>query len=281
MDKRTTPARPDLAAAHLRGKAEAARFAEGRRMRVAEEVIDVRARPAPDAGVETQAIFGEDVMVYEDHEGWAWGQLLDDGYVGYMPANALRAALPRQTHRVVVPRSFVYPEAGMKQPVQCALPLGAKVTAVEVRGDYLRLEEGGFVFARHLAPIDATAPDFVAIAEQFLHVPYLWGGRTSAGLDCSALLQLALRAAGHSAPRDSDMVEAWAGQALDVGPELSGLQRGDLVFWRGHCGMMRDAHVLLHANGHHMQVASEPLREARDRIMARSFGPVTSFRRMR
>lgn len=281
MDYRLTPARPDLAAEFLRGTVDAARFEPGCRMAVIEEAVTLRAAPSQDSPAETQALFGEAVMIYEDHEGWAWGQLLHDGYVGYMPANALRPFEAAPTHRVSAPRSFAYPRADMKDPPLLALPMGAQLVVTETQGAFSRLaNQAGFVYSRHISPVDALACDFVAVAESFLHAPYLWGGRTSMGLDCSALLQAALRAAGHAAPRDSDMIEAWAGEQLDVGDDLAGLRRGDLVFWRGHCGVMRDGETLLHANGHHMQVASEPLRIARDRILAGSYGPATSFRRI-
>ena len=280
LDPRLIPARPDLAAGHLRGQVEAAQFVTGRRMRVIEEVIDLRSRPNPEAGVDTQALYGEEVMVYEDHEGWAWGQLLADQYVGYMPANALRALGAVATHRVSVPRSFAYPRASMKLPVVTALPLGARISIVETQGDFSRSADNGFIFSRHLAPVTECAPDFVGIAEMFLHVPYLWGGKTSLGLDCSGLAQIALAAAGVAMPRDSDMLQAAFGAAIEIGDDFDGLQRGDLVFWKGHCGIMRDAQTLLHANGHHMMVASEPLRGAADRILAKSYGPVTGVRRM-
>ena len=281
LDPRLTPARQDLAAEHLRGQVEAAQFVTGRRMRVIEEVIDLRSRPNPEAGVDTQALYGEEVMVYEDHEGWAWGQLLADEYVGYMPANALRAPGAAATHRVSVPRSFAYPGASMKLPVVTALPLGARVSIVETQGDFSRSADNGFIFSRHLAGVTDFAPDFVGIAELFLNVPYLWGGKTSLGLDCSGLIQIALHAAGVAMPRDSDMLQAAFGAAIEIGDDFGGLRRGDLVFWKGHCGIMRDAQTLLHANGHHMMVASEPLRGAADRILAKSYGPVTGVRRMR
>jgi cell wall-associated NlpC family hydrolase len=118
------------------------------------------------------------------------------------------------------------------------------------------------------------------VAEQFLHAPYLWGGKSFGGLDCSGLVQVALAAAGIDAPRDTDMMFAELGAAVEIGGDLAGLRRGDLVFWKGHIGIMRDAETLLHANAHHMQVASEPLRGARDRILAKSFGPITGVRRI-
>lgn len=279
-DPRLTPARADLAADFLRGVVEAAQFVAGTKMRVVEEAIALRSHPVPDAGLQTQALHGEEVMVYEDHEGWAWGQLLADRYVGYMPANALRIAGPDPTHKICVPRSFAYPDASMKLPILHALPLGAKVRIIESRGDFARTDTHGFIFAAHLSKIDEHAGDFVAIAEMFLNVPYLWGGKTFLGLDCSGLLQISLASAGHMMPRDSDMLQASAGSPVETDDELAGLRRGDLVFWKGHCGIMRDAQTLLHANGHHMMVASEPLRVARERILAKSFGPVTAVRRL-
>jgi len=128
--------------------------------------------------------------------------------------------------------------------------------------------------------VDAHENDFVAVAERFLHAPYLWGGRTSIGLDCSALVQMGLMAAGVAAPRDSDMQEADRGVAIPFDETLSGLRRGDLVFWKGHVGILRDPQTLIHANGHHVAVAIEGLAEARDRIREKSFGPITSIRRL-
>ena len=280
FDKRITPARPDLAAAHLKGQVEAARFAGGRLLRVAEEVIDVRPEPNPEASLDTQALFGEDVMVYEDHEGWAWGQLLRDGYVGYFPANALRPPGPAATHRVAVPRSFAWPGASIKLPVVTALPLGARLALASTQGEFGRLADGSFVLLRHLAALDAPATDFAGVAEQFLHVPYLWGGKTSLGLDCSGLVQMSLDAAGIAAPRDSDMLVAAIGQPVEITEDFAGLARGDLMFWRGHCGIMQDSATLLHANGHHMQVVSEPLQAAAARLLAKSYGAVTAIRRI-
>ena len=280
LDPRLTPARPDLAALHLEGQVEAAHFVAGQKMRVREEVIGLRGEPSQEARLQTQALYGEDVMVYEDHEGWAWCQLLRDGYVGYCPANALGFADAAISHRVAVPRTFAWPGASIKHPILCALPLGARLSVVERRGEFGVLDSGGFVLLRHLVEINAFAPDFVAIAEQFLHVPYLWGGKTSLGLDCSGLVQICLDAAGIPAPRDSDLLEAAMGETLEIGEDPARLRRGDLVFWRGHVGFMQDAATLLHANGHHMLVVSEPLRVARDRILANSDGTMTSVRRL-
>lgn len=280
FDRRLTPMRPDLAAAHLRGSVEASRLVEGRVLRVAEAVADLRRDPQPDGGLDTQALFGERVTVYEEHEGWAWAQLESDSYVGYLPAAALVPETSAPTHRVGVPWTFIYPAESMKLPRAGGLPMGARIDVAAEEGDFARLATGGFVWRHHLVARDRHAPDFVAVAEQFLHAPYLWGGKSWRGVDCSGLVQIALHAAGRAAPRDTDMQEKALGAPVPIDDKLEGLQRGDLVFWKGHVGVMRDAQTLLHANGHHMQVASEPLAGARKRILLSGSGDVTSIRRL-
>lgn len=280
LDPRLTPARADLAASHLRGQVEARAFADPEPGFVVAPSAALRREPRPDAPLDTEALRGEAVQVYERFEGWAWVQLALDGYVGYLPDTALRAQAPSPTHRVSALRTFVYPGRSMKLPPLEALSIGARVAVTGAVDEFLVLADGGHVIAAHLAPLDSAEPDFVAVAERFLHVPYLWGGKTSLGLDCSGLTQLALASAGIVAPRDTDLQEAALGRALDVDESLAGLQRGDLVFWKGHVGIMTDAETLLHATAYTMTVMREPLRVARDRIAAKSFGAITSIRRI-
>lgn len=285
LDRRLTPARPDLAARHLQGLVEARIFVDPEPMRVAAPSAPLRREPRPDAPLDTEALCGEAVDVYERFEGWAWVQLRSDGYVGYVPDDALRPDALAPTHRVGALRSFVYPGPSMKQPPLAALSLGAGVTVAGESGEFLTLAEfgryaTGFVFAPHLAPLAQPEPDFVTVAERFLNVPYLWGGKTSLGLDCSGLTQLALAAAGVASPRDSDMLEREIGEPVPFDEGLQGLRRGDLVFWKGHVGIMTDPETLLHATAYSMTVMSEPLRAARDRIQAKSFGAITSIRRI-
>lgn len=279
FDKRLTPARPDLAAAHLKGQVDAARFIEGVRMQVVAPLADLKGSPQPDSGLDTQVLAGEIVTVYEQDEGWAWVQLARDSYVGYMSELALSRDIVASTHRVTTRATFVYPAANMKTPIVEALPFGAEVAVVETTGDFARLARGGFVFAKHLSSLADPEADFVAVAERMMGAPYLWGGKTPAGVDCSGLVQSSLAACGFAAPRDTDMQVMALGEALPITDDLSHLRRGDLIFWKGHVGIMRDAETLLHANGHHMLVASEPLKEARERIARNSFGVITAIKR--
>ncbi|AWN52762.1 NlpC/P60 family protein [Methylobacterium sp. 17Sr1-1] len=275
LDPRLTPARPDLADERLRGRVEAARYVPGRPHRIVVPVAPLRRAPDPTAALDSEALFGEAATVYELRDGWAFAQLAADGYVGYLPEEALGPAGPAPTHRVSGLRTFLYPAADLKRPVLGALSFGALVTVAAREGAYARLSDGGFVWAGHLAPVAAFEPDVAATALRFLGTPYLWGGRSSLGLDCSGLVQTALAAAGLPAPRDSDQQEAALGEAVALDPGLAGLRRGDLVFWRGHVGMMLDETRLIHANGHHMAVAVEPLAEAENRIRAGRTGPGT------
>jgi cell wall-associated NlpC family hydrolase len=279
-DRRITPFRPDLAARRLIGQVEARAFVEPEPARVVAASAPLRREPRPDAPLDTEALMGERVDVYERHEGWAWVQLAGDGYVGYLPDDALREDAPRPSHRVGALRTFVYPGPSMKLPPLESLSLGAEISVTGEAGEFLVLADGGHVFAGHVSPRDLFEPDFVSVAERFLHIPYLWGGKTSLGLDCSGLTQVSLAAAGIVSPRDSDMLEAAVGESVPVDESLDGLKRGDLVFWKGHVGILTDPDTLLHATAWTMRVMSEPLREARDRIRAKSFGAITSIKRL-
>jgi cell wall-associated NlpC family hydrolase len=249
-------------------------------MRLRAPVAPLRPRPAADCGIDTEIVFGETCKVFDETEGWAYAQAERDGYVGWLSAEALEPVGEPATHRVAALRTFIYAGASIKLPDPLAIPQGALVTVTRFEKDFAVLDGGGYMFAAHLKPADAFAADYVSVAEAYVGVPYLWGGRTSLGLDCSGLMQTALREGGVPAPRDSDMLERFLPLELPIGPDFSGLRRGDAVFWKGHVGVMRDAATLLHANGHHMAVASEPLAEAAARILEKSFGPVTSIRRL-
>ncbi len=278
LDPRLHAYRPDLADAALAGQVQAERFVAPRLMQVVEPVITLHKAPRFDAMQLTQALFGEEVKLFHEEEGWAWVQLVKDGYVGYVNGNALSPQLVPPTHRIAVTSTFMYPEASLKTLPAIALTLNAQVTVTSETGSYSRLSNGLFVFSAHLKRIEDVEQDFVAVAEMFRHVPYYWGGKSVRGLDCSGLVQLSLEACGMPALRDSDMQEQTLGEKLLVN-DLDSLKRGDLVFWNGHVGIMTDERTLLHANGHHMMVVAEPLKDAVDRIAAK-YGQLTSVRRL-
>jgi cell wall-associated NlpC family hydrolase len=276
FDPRITPVRADLAAKYLEGKVAAPRYAEGRVMEVVEPQTPVRREPRPDAPLETEALKGERVSIYDiNDEGWAWGQLAADNYVGWLPTNALAAAGATPTHKVSALRTLVFPGPSIKLPPVEALPLGARVSVLRVQDRLAVTSSGGYLPAAHVTPAGDHESDLVAVAERFVGTPYLWGGKTSLGIDCSGLVQTALTACGIACPRDSDMQE----RALGMAAEVSSLKRGDLVFWKGHVAIACDAASLLHANAFHMAVAIEPTAEAIARIRAAG-NEVTSVRRV-
>ncbi len=280
LDLRLTPARPDLAAASLRGIVEAPRYAEGAAYRVVHPAAPVRKEPSPEAPLTTEALFGETATIYElTEEGWAWGQLDADGYVGWLPAEALAPAAAGATHKVAALRTPVFPGPSIKLPPQALLSLGCRVTVTEARERFSVTAEGGFIFTAHLAPLDVVEGDVVAAAARYLGAAYLWGGRSSLGLDCSGLVQMALGACGIACPRDSDMQEKALGAAVPFDSDLTTLRRGDLLFWPGHVGMVEDAQTLLHATAFFMSVVREPLAAALARIEAGGT-PLRSVRRL-
>jgi cell wall-associated NlpC family hydrolase len=274
-DPRLIFSRPDLASAALEGLVRAARFEEAKTMRLVIPAASVRAAPSVDAEQVDQLLFGERFDVLDIEDGFAWGQAARDGYVGFAEAAALSARDLSPTHRISALRTFSYLEPSIKAPSRGPFSLGALVTATETAGPLTHVEGGGWMPTAHLAPVGADFADPVETALRFLGTPYLWGGRDSLGIDCSGLVQQALYAAGRACPRDSDL-QAQMGWPVSRGD----LARGDLVFWRGHVGIMLDTERLLHANAHHMAVASEPLAEAAARIEAAGSGAPTEFRRV-
>ena len=264
FDPRITPARPDLAAAHLRGKVEAARFVEGTEQEVIVGIAPVRSAPSHDAPLVTEALRGERVTVYEtDEEGWAWGQLavrrLCRVAAGRGAARAGRSAdaQGRGAADLRVSRAFDQAAAARRAAARRA---GCALRASRIASRSLR--QAAIVPKRHLAALDTKEADFVAVAERFVGAPYLWGGKSSLGLDCSGLVQVALTACGIPCPRDSDMQE----KALGKAASLAGLQSGDLIFWKGHVAIARGRNSMIHANAFHMAVAIEPVGEAVARI---------------
>lgn len=285
LDPRRHAFRSDLADVRLHGHVKAERFVNATHRVVVVPVADVRDAPRRDAGLQTQWICGASVSVFEEKDGWSWCQSDGDGYVGYVETASLAVRSGPATHTVTAPRTFVFSVPDLKSPTITCHCMGAHLQVAQtetVRGtDYKILAGGGAVFAGHVKPIreweaEAASRDYVAVAESLLNTPYLWGASSAFGIDCSGLVQLSMAMSGQVVLRDSDMQEATIGVALPLDPNQ--LRRGDLVFWKGHVGIMKDGETLLHANAHTMMVSEEPLSQAIERI-AYLYGKPTAFKR--
>ncbi|WP_421792843.1 NlpC/P60 family protein [Hyphobacterium sp.] len=276
---RIVPARPDIAAAHLEGQVDAERFVDPVDMQTTAGVTSIRRAPQDDAEMDQQLLFGEVFAALEERDGWAWGYSRHDGYVGYVDMAALSQPVDAVTHRVSALRTYLFSEPDLKSAPHCLLSMNAKIASGEKQGRFIRAGHHGWVFEGHLVPLDHAAPDFVAIAERFEGAPYLWGGKESLGLDCSGLVQTSLEAAGirvfrDSAVQEGEFAERWTNMGVEA-PR----QRGDIVFWKGHVGIMVSETDLIHANATFMETKIEPVAETERRAVASGL-PATSVVRL-
>lgn len=266
-DRRLNAYRIDLAEERLRGVVEAGNYVAGSPGLVCVPLVQVRSKPDLSCGTDTELLLGETVRVFDVNSGWAWVKADFDGYVGYVPDYAVLPVQRSLTHIVTAPRTFVYSGPDLKFPTVQALSMGSRIAVIDERDTrgthYFLLEGGEAIVASHCAAVgEPHSGDYVSVAARFLETPYLWGGRSGFGIDCSGLIQLSMMMSGRTAPRDTDM------QAKDLGTDITRdeLQRGDLVFWKGHVALMENEKTLLHANGHTMSVAREGLDDAISRI---------------
>lgn len=279
FDKRVTPLKDGLADAAFEGLVKARTYAPGQILSCFDAKTPILAEPHFGSEQIDQLLMGERFKVIERKHDFYWGQALRDGYVGYVPVRAFRDSWYLPTHYVSTLRTYCFAAPNLKSSILCALSLNALVNVTREENGYAYINDMGWVFSDHLSTFEKFADDYVAVAESYINAPYQWGGRESIGLDCSGLLQQALYAAGFGCPRDSDM-QSQLGSEVAVKDDLSGLKRGDLVFWKGHVAIMVDDHQIIHANAHHMKVAIEPLTEAVKRIEKTPTGRPTAFRRL-
>ena len=266
LDPRTTPSRGDVAAAHLEGQVQAERFVEPVDWQCRIPAAPIRRGPSSDAAVDDQVLCGEVFAVVDESDGWGWGFSRAGGYVGWVELAGFSSGLLQPDRRISVLRTYAFSRPDIKSAPNALLSLNALIHSGERRGRFVEAKGMGWVIEAHTAALDEHAGDFVAVAEAFLGAPYLWGGKESLGLDCSGLTQMALRAAGLDVPRDTDMQEARLKSIWREVTDDPDRERGDIVFWPGHVGIMTDSEHLLHANASSMDCTLEPFAEAETRI---------------
>ena len=255
-DRRIHPWRADLAAAFLKDRVKAPRYVEGRDHQVATGLATLYGEPDKNTPAVSQLLYGEVFTVFEEKDGWAWGQNATDDYVGYVKANTLSRNVCTPTHLVSALRTYVYSKPNLKSATRDALSLNGRVCIIEEDANFTRIGEDAWVFLGHLAPLEQHEPDYAKTALSFLHCAYLWGGRSSMGIDCSGLVQMSLLRAGHPCPRDSDLQKAALGEVIASDAPL---KRGDLIFSPGHVAIAIDATHAVHASAAHMAVAVDPI----------------------
>lgn len=279
LDPRLNAYGADLADERLRGKVEALRYVSGVKKRVSSATAALYKIADIASERQSECLFGEDVMVFNETGSWCWVQSCQDGYVGYIERSKIDMPKNTPTHIMVAPRSFEYEKADLKSPMVSTLSLGSKVNIVdkiETRGTlYAKLDNDRFIISNHIVPIGTIMDDYVSVAESLQRTPYLWGGKSGFGIDCSGLVQLSMMMAGKTVLRDTDMQAETIGEVIDP---IDGLQRGDLVFWKGHVAIMVDSKTIIHANGASMDVKIEPLETAIERI-ARHYARPICYRR--
>lgn len=273
MDARLTPANARVAASYLRGQVDADKFVDGELASIGQVVVDLCVAPAGKRA--RQLLLGAAVIVYERRNGWAFVQSKSDGYVGYV-LEALLAKPISMSHRVVTSATHAYAAESFKSKDLLHLPFGIEVTVVNELQNFLETPHG-FISKNHLRPLQHLFVDPATVAQLYFGVPYLWGGNSTRGVDCSGLVQAAYHACGYLCAGDSDLQSDGLGRLLESDESLL---RGDLIFWDGHVAMMIDSITMIHANAYHMAVVYEGLVQATMRIKKQGDGDVTARRRV-
>lgn len=266
LDKAINAYRGDIAASSLRGKVQSDRFIEPETYQIKVPIAQLRNAPSNEAEHSTQALLGELIDIYEVKDGFGWGQLKKDGYVGYVAMDYIGQEIKAPSHKICAMRTNVYYGPKVQAQISKTLTFGALVRTTERRENgFVWCEDLGFVYESHICELDKNFDDPIDLAKQMLGTPYVWGGNSPLGIDCSGLVQLCYGACGMDLPRDARLQEM-RGQSLEANDDLSGLKRGDLVFWKGHVAIMMDETNIIHATSFTMNVSIEPLKTAKARI---------------
>ncbi|MBX4335454.1 C40 family peptidase [Bartonella raoultii] len=278
-DPRLYAFRDDLADQRLETEVTARRFVQGKKRRVKTAVAGLFKENNKKSARQTECLFGEELLIFEQGKTMSWGQSLKDGYVGYIDTKALCTSTIKQTHVVSVPRTFQYLQADIHGPIETSLSMGSKVSVIdetEIHGTlYSILEKGKAIITRHLSPIGRVYEDYVKVAETLIRTPYLWGGASGFGIDCSGLVQLSMMMTDQMVLRDTDMQQETIGSPLK---DDDNLKRGDLVFWKGHVAIMIDHKNVIHASGFSMDVMIEPLEDVITRTSQHHQYPIAKRR---
>ena len=257
FDPREYAYKAGLAADYMRGLIRSPKFLVGEVFQVKINVTSLKKSAGQSSEQVSELLFGEEIIIYEILNGWAWGQSQTDGYVGYVSMDHISCELQENTHEVTALRAFVYKQPDIKAPTITCLSTASQLSITHSKGLFAYIENLGWIFEKSIRTLGGVESDFVSVAQKFTGTPYLWGGRSSFGIDCSGLVQLSLRRVGVLCPRDTDQQVSSVGSPIN--DEITKLLRGDLIYVNGHVAIMVDPHTILHANAFHMSVELESL----------------------
>ena len=268
MDRRLTPATDRVALLSVQAEIARPAYTQGSPARVTAPLAELLVRP--DGPRDRQLNFGADVTVIDRDGGWSFVQAARDGYVGWVRDTDLGAATAPITHRVSAAATHIYPQPNMKLREIASLSMNARLSVTGIAGGFAQLFGGGWVPVQAIS--DGFGADPVVLAERLLDTPYLWGGNSRGGIDCSGLVQAALHGCGIACPGDADLQE----RAFEPVDEI---RRGDLLFWKGHVAMACGDGRMIHATAWQMRVIHEDIAHAIARIEAAGDGPMRGARR--